>query len=126
MHDYFVHGVVGVLDQLKKITERTSMKLVDRKTFLNLPVGTIYYKMISTDECAPTHLCRKGETIRHSDELPCDWNYCSLEFNNFIEQSSLEWIGQRDGCFDDTDMFWVFHRVDVQTLLDEMQPALYL
>lgn len=110
------------------------MKIVDRKTFLALPSGTVYshYKPQVSDG-----LMIKGETL-----TKFDWVYQDLLFN--VEGESSEEASDkltdaeengtsfnldlncasRDGMYDDDQLFMVYEKSDIESLIEELKSCL--
>lgn len=114
------------------------MRIVNRETFMALPVGTLYAKYVP---CAFESLSIKGDTIYH-DGKARDWFYQQIvdsidardsgEWGNMLEESELtgkelamdfETEG-RDGCFEDDQLFAVFSKEDVAKLIERLQRCL--
>ena len=122
------------------------MRIVDRKTFLSLPAGTVYAKWGSAGEYASKEqdltygeVAVKGETVSGVDwvEKPLlDWpEDC---------HDSMQWAdtmgaaingtptaplrigdgGGRDGLFDEAQLFAVFDRIEVERLVALFQESL--
>lgn len=105
------------------------MRVVDRKTFLTLPAGTIYCK---GDRWAFEGLCIKGDSLEN------DWTYldpawasardsgeaadlleCSLEAGSSF---NCEDAYGRDGFFDSENIFLIFEKADLlflRSLIDQ-------
>jgi len=116
------------------------VRIVDRKTFLQLPAGTLFSKF------APDYfedLCIKGETWWHRDEDAAhDFLYQSIndaircnsseDFSNQLDLARE--FGQsipldldctsRDGLYDKEQLFAVWERADVEQLLVRLENAL--
>lgn len=109
------------------------MRVVDRKTFLTLPAGTIYCKGV---RWAFEGLCIKD------DSLGNDWIYLdpawpsahdSGEAVDLLE-GSLETGSSfpceddmgRDGCFTEDAVFLIFEKDDLMSLRDHVNAALAL
>ena len=108
------------------------MKIVDRKTFIAMPPGTVFSKY---------EPCVFGDLLIKGDSLPNDFCYqqiadaidCSgsgdYEDKLFLSQetgSSLEMdfdCQGRDGCFDEGQLFAVWERGDVKALILRFQQA---
>jgi hypothetical protein len=105
------------------------MKIVDRKTFLALPAGTVFSKF------EPNIICEtmiKGDTV-----AGVDFYYSNL--TSLHVPNSGEWIEQidrlvageavpldfesecRDGCFDMHQMFAVWEQCDIDALIERLQ-----
>lgn len=99
------------------------MRVVNRKTFLTLPPGTIYCKGV---RWAFDGLCIKGDSLEN------DWIYLdpawasahdSGEATDLLEKSletGASFVGEdaygRDGCFDDGDIFLIFEQRELLLL----------
>lgn len=116
------------------------MKIVNRKTFLDLPNGTLFSKF------APDYfedLCIKDETWFHDrEDAAHDFLYQSLNdavkcnsSDDFSYQLDLAReqgqsipldldCASRDGLFDKDQLFAVWERTDVEQLLARLQTAL--
>lgn len=109
------------------------MRVVDRKTFLTLPAGTIYCKGV---QWAFEGLCIKG------DSLTNDWIYLDPAWPSAIDSGAAfdlldksladgsSFTGQdaygRDGCFDDTEIMLIFERADLIAMRARIEAALAL
>jgi hypothetical protein len=109
------------------------MRVVDRKTFLTLPAGTIYCKGV---RWAFDGLCVKD------DSLANDWIYLDMawpsahdsgEAVELLEASlatgssfPCEDAMGRDGCFTDDAVFMVFEKDDLMALRDRIDAAISL
>ena len=107
------------------------MRVVNRKTFLTLPAGTIYCKGV---RWAFDSLCIKD------DSLANDWIYLnpawpsahdSGEAIDLLERSletgssfACEDDYGRDGCFNDADVFLIFEADDLKSLRSNIDRAL--
>lgn len=107
------------------------MRVVNRKTFLTLSVGTIYCK---GSQWAFDGLCIKD------DSLDNDWIYLnpawpsahdSGEAMDLLERSletgssfPCEDAYGRDGSFDDKDVFLIFERADLEALRTHIDRAI--
>lgn len=110
------------------------MKIVDRKTFLNMPVGTVYskYRPIIFGD-----LMIKGESIPYndflcqqiSDAVGCEGSsdFCekltAAEKNGVSVDMDFDCQG-RDGMFDDNQLFAVWSIEDVEKLVMRLQTAI--
>lgn len=107
------------------------MRVVDRKTFLTLPAGTIYCKGV---QWAFDGLCIKD------DSLGNDWIYLDMawasahdsgEAVDILEKSletgssfACEDAFGRDGCFDDDAVFLIFETGDLLSLRSRIDDAI--
>lgn len=99
------------------------MRVVDRKTFLTLPAGTIYCK---GTPWAFDGLCIKG------DSLPNDWTFLDPAWPSAFDSGAAgdlldksladgssfasEDAYGRDGCFDDSEVMLIFEPADLWAL----------
>jgi len=109
------------------------MKIVNLKTFLAMPAGTVYSKF---EPCIFGELCIKEESLSN------DWFYQDIadaidvndsgEFGEILCRASgtgesipmnFECLG-RDGCFEDGQMFAVFERDDVVALIKRLDETI--
>lgn len=107
------------------------MKIVDRKTFLAMPEGTVFSKY---QPCVFEEFRIKGETWGN------DFLYQSLDAGEFESSGSDDWMqkldraekdgidlplvfdgGSRDGCFDDDQLFAVLSESDVLALIEKIR-----
>lgn len=108
------------------------MKIVDRKTFLAMPAGTLFAKY---EPCNFDILEIKGESF-HNDFMFQRLSG-SIECNNGLEFADKLFDAQqtgasvaidvncqdRDGLFDDDQMFAVWEAKDVERLIERIQQA---
>jgi hypothetical protein len=120
------------------------MRIVDRKTFLTLPAGTVFAKHRAVDGVRPEQsLCFdevaiKGDTVAGVDfvvqdlfPMPEDCNDSS-EWSDAIgaafdgvETAPLDFeCSARDGLFDQDQLFAVFSLEDQRRLVARLQAAL--
>lgn len=101
------------------------MKIVNRKTFLTLPEGTVYFKLGYSER-----LCVKHETLGD------DWYYKDFDsigsFSDVEERERLEEMKQtgksypisksfmRDGLFDFDETFMIYEKEDIIYLVSEL------
>ncbi len=106
------------------------MKLVDRKTFLALPSGTVYAKY------EPCYCQDIG--VKHSTIGDNDWAYTSVDTISFVDSNSSNELtdgllsmkvgdsinteiimdsAYRDGMFDEEQLFMVYSKEEVQSLI---------
>lgn len=119
------------------------MKIVDRKTFLGLPEGTVFFRMedngfefdrmaiktsgpsdtndfmyMAFDELWPAET-EDREIVHTGDVLDF---YAKLKLD---ESFALDWeCDSRDGLFDDDAKFMVFEEADVRSLIERLQRCL--
>ena len=109
------------------------MKIVDRKTFLEISKPIVFCKY--RPQVFESEMCIKGETLKTINGYCDDFFYISLlqiKASNFtelfyatekalVEKSSLaldfECV-QRDGCFDEDQLFAVFEPEDIKGLIN--------
>ena len=111
------------------------MRIVDRKTFLDLPNNIVYC------EFTPNLF---GEYRIKTQTLTNDFCFDSLlDFNSLGWDSNCGWFdmyseslktglnipldvnsGFRDGCFDDSQLYAVFSKSDIETLIDKLKKTL--
>lgn len=110
------------------------MKIVDLKTFLSMPVGTVFCKY---EPCFMEPLHIKGENCGERDFFyqsiadAVDAND-SGEFFELLDNSEktgaevrLDFNCQgRDGCFKDDQLFAVWHPNDVRALIQRLHMAI--
>lgn len=111
------------------------MKIVNRTVFLQLPAGAVFAKY---SPCAFGELLIKGDTYENSNDftyqditsaINCD---TSNEYDVLLDRAVEEGISiqmdldssSRDGLFDDDQLFAVFERCDVESLIARLQSAL--
>lgn len=127
------------------------MKIVDRKTFLAMPEGTVYCKVqfrnptpeerayskngwdSTFDIEAPSI---KGETCSSNDFYTCGIGEEQAKEGDPLEvlqdicdhpgkEVPFEMVGGRDGLYDDTHVYFaIYSRDEVQEMIDELQKAL--
>lgn len=109
------------------------MKIVNRKTFLEMPPGTVYAKF---EPCIFGNLCIKD------DSLSNDWFYQNIvdaidvndsgEFGDVLFRANdtgesipmdFHCLG-RDGFFDNDQLFAVFERKDIEALIERLKEAI--
>ena len=110
------------------------MKIVDLKTFLAMPIGTVFCKYAP---CFMKELAIKGENCGERDFFYQDITSAigcesSAHFSELLFRS--EELGHemkfdfdcesRDGCFKDEQLFAVWNRDDVQALITRLTLAL--
>lgn len=121
------------------------MKIVDRKTFLAMPAGTVYAKWGKAGEYPKDQdltydeVAVKGDTVANVDwvEMPllawpedCGdsgaWADAMHAAINGKPTAPLDIGdgGSRDGLFDDDQLFAVFERVEVERLVALFQDCL--
>jgi hypothetical protein len=111
------------------------MRIVDRKTFLTLPAGTVYAKI--AEPIIIGGLSVKGDSIR-------DIDWATLDIANWQSNDSGDWSDRyyqmaegnisvpcddmygRDGMFDAKDQFLIFEKGDLLVLRAIVDEALTL
>lgn len=109
------------------------MRIVDRKTFLAMPAGTVFAKY---------EPCVFGEMLIKGESLPDDFCYQSIvdAIECTSDRDAMEALFQaehtgmsipmdfdcqgRDGCFDQDQLFAVFESADVVKLIERLRQAL--
>lgn len=107
------------------------MRVVDRKTFLSLPAGTIYCKGV---QWAFEGICIKDDSLQN------DWIYLNPAWPaahdsgaamDYLETSladgasfACEDAFGRDGCFDEDAVFLVFEMDDLFALKNRIETAI--
>ena len=104
------------------------MKIVNRKEFLELPDGTLYAKYAP---CYTEGLEIKGQTLETDD-----WIHLSLDLplvDDLFEFTTKMEHGEsvpfdsdnygRDGCFDTDQLFLVWSKKDVQSLINILKDS---
>lgn len=109
---------------------RKIMKIVDRKTFMEIPENTLFAKW---EPCWFGELMIKGETIGNdfimqdiASAVKCN---DSGEFAELCDHSAQYGVSlamdfyceERDGCFDEDQMFAVYERDDVLQLIERLK-----
>ena len=105
------------------------MKIVNLKEFKKLPEGVLFMKY---EPCYFEDLQAKGETLEH-DFLSQNITYsidcnCSDDFANKLFESEATRVDilmdfdctDRDGCFDDNQLFAVYDRRDIEMLINKL------
>jgi hypothetical protein len=126
------------------------MKIVDRKTFLTMPEGTVYCKIqfrapLPTERAVAKHGWDSSFDIENpyikgkslADDFYCvglgsDYPKEGDHFDvlqdicdHLGKEVSFEMAGGRDGLFEDTHVhFAIYSRDEVQEMIDELQKAL--
>ena len=100
------------------------MRMVDRKTFLAMPSGTLYYQ---GKPWVFNGLMIKGDTLPSDDWTYCDpCGYSPEEFESMQsgEKHSVNHLYGRDGGFDATDLFIVLDLGDLAWLRYQVNAAI--
>lgn len=119
------------------------MKIVDRETFLKLPEGTVYSEF---NPCVFGELCIKGESIGSEENGFGSWCYqpiadavetngpgdiggqlFDLTEDSLANGTSMKMdfdCSQRDGFYDEDQLFAVWERQDVEALIARLQETL--
>lgn len=106
------------------------MKILNKEDFLKLPKGVLYAKY---EPCIFEDIQIKGETLTESD-----WVFSTLlEVGtlNTLEAMDVALIkgtsfivdfdsSQRDGCFDDEQLFAVYEKKDVLEMINKISNSL--
>ena len=126
------------------------MKIVDRKTFLAMPEGTVYSKIQFRAPLPTEHAYAKngwdstfgierpyikGESTINDffcaglgSEYPKDGELFDVLDDickNLGKEVPFEMAGGRDGCYDDTHIhFAIYSREEVQEMINELQESL--
>jgi hypothetical protein len=109
------------------------MRIYNREEFLKLPAGTLYIK--ATEPWAWEEYLVKVETLNAGDwvyadirtylegkDLDYSWEYMlqgKLSCNSRLEY-------QRDGCFDDNELFMVFEKPDLELLKNVVNKCIHV
>lgn len=107
------------------------MKIVNRKTFLEMPEGTLYQKYTP---CIFANMNIKGETLLPND-FCVQGLHDSVKGNSSTDEEAVLFIAEvtggsfgldfyvqyRDGCFDDDQLFAVWERADVDALIERLK-----
>lgn len=108
------------------------MRIVDRKTFLGMPAGTVFSKY---RPCVFGDLHIKGSTVGTNDfqvqqihdAIDCDGDFSDILFAATESGQSISMdfdsLG-RDGLFEEGVLFAVWERTDVLRLIDRLNRAL--
>lgn len=106
------------------------MKIVNRKTFLGLPKGTVYAKI--PERWIVQDLCVKYDSYDN------DWLYMSFDWvdadNSGEASDRLDKMEHgksypvnkslsRDGLFDESDMFLIYEEHDINFIVKELKGA---
>jgi hypothetical protein len=127
------------------------MKIVDRKTFLAMPEGTVYCKIQFRDPTPKEQAYSKdgwdssfdienpsikGETCSSNDFFTCGIGDLQAKEGDTMDvlqdicnhpgkEEPFEMVGGRDGLYDDTHVYFaIYSRDEVQEMIDELQKAL--
>lgn len=127
------------------------MKIVDRKTFLAMPEGTVYCKIQFRDPTPKEHAYSKngwdstfdienpsikGETCSSNDFYTCGIGELQAKKGDTMEvlrdicdhpgkEVPFEMVSDRDGFYDDTHVYFaIYSRDEVQEMINELQKAL--
>ena len=110
------------------------MKIIDRKTFLNMPTNTLFSKY---EPCCFWMLSIKGESVGNNDF------YCNTIADSILSDSSEDFIDiliraqktgcsidmdlnteGRDGLYDDNQLFAVWEKKDIKDLIKRLRECL--
>lgn len=111
------------------------MRIVDRKAFLAMPVGTVFAKYAP---CYFEELQVKDRSLDQSNDYFYTDLVCPVDAKDSSEFSeklqAAEELGalvplhmhivSRDGCFDSEQLFAVYERSDVEALIARLQETL--
>lgn len=117
------------------------MKILNKKEFYKLPIGTVYSKY---DPVCFDLLYIKGENLYGGENgEPSDFFYIELisnvscynsnEFVDILEEAEekgtsfdLDFESQtRDGMYDDSQLFAVYEKKDLEGLISKLQSSLF-
>lgn len=106
------------------------MRIVDRKTFLQLPVGTVFQKF---EPDVLGEICIKGKSISEIDFYVTNLQNVSFTgvsgsqgysqaFDQLVagEQRHVEFTQGRDGCYDGTQFFAIWEEFDLRDLRERL------
>jgi hypothetical protein len=109
------------------------MKIVNRKTFLSLPSGTVYCKYNLTGNFEELAV-KESESGEYGNDWVCTSLYGDVEINNcddFVDKMERYEKGEefrfsheeagRDGFFDEDQLFAVYDQEDIKQLIDRLQ-----
>lgn len=111
------------------------MRIVDRKTFLAMPSGTLFSKYVP---CVFENMQIKGDSLANDflyqqivDAIDCR---DSGEFAALLDDSERDGTSipmdfdcqGRDGCFDEDQLFAVWERADVNALIERLKGVVCL
>lgn len=113
------------------------MKIVDRKTFLQMPEGTVFCK-IGKNDCFISEPCVKHEPLCGNDFFNTGisdfmFGNGSDDFTEAIfamqqdptKEYEMELWGGRDGYFEGSEIrFLIFSKSEVQQMIELLQEAL--
>lgn len=109
------------------------MKLVDRKTFLGMPIGTIFckcsYKNVLGIISSIQVLTDVGRNDFNSVDLGC-WHPKDSDFNEGWvsvqegEVIEMELSDMRDGLYDESEMYYIFSKDEIQQMVELLTDAL--
>ena len=127
------------------------MKIVDRKTFLAMPEGTVYCKIQFRDPTPEEHAYSKtgwdstfdiedpsikGKTCSSNDFYTCGIGDLQAKEGDPMEvlqdicdhpgkEAPFEMVAGRDGLYDDTHVYFaIYSRYEVQEMIDQLRIAL--
>lgn len=108
------------------------MKIVNRREFLKLPVGTAYAK---GQKWYFEALCFKGQTVGEDDWAEYDFvgidsdglEDATLKMESMLNDGSsypMQDDYYRDACFDDEQIFMIFERDDLEIIKKKIEEAI--
>ena len=108
------------------------MKIVDRKTFMELPVGTL---CAEGEPAVFGDLFFKGETLRRDNGVPFDYLRIGLyafdhsQWDDMFENGTSRYFNTaeshiRDACFELDAHYLVFEKYDLECLKDLIEKAI--
>ena len=110
------------------------MRLVDRKTFLGMPIGTIFckksYKNVLGIISSIQVLTDVGRNDFNSIDLGC-WHPKDSDFSEGWvrvqdegETIEMELSDMRDGLYDESEMYYIFSKDEIQQMVEVLIDAL--
>ena len=108
------------------------MKIVDRKTFMELPAGTL---CAEGEPAVFGDLFFKGETLRRDNGVPFDYLRIGLyafdhsQWDDMFENGTSRYFNTaeshiRDACFNLDARYLVFEKYDLECLKDLIEKAI--
>jgi hypothetical protein len=108
------------------------MKIVDRKTFLKMPEGTVYAKIPT--QWIVEDLCVKYESTDYNDWYYMSFNWVDANdsgeavdrldemFADPTKSYPVENSIARDGLFDEDDHFLIYEADDIKHIVEQLNP----